>query len=320
MFLIRPMFAVMLMLAAPAVLVANPKSDDGRNSKDKPLDFSVSSALGDKSFHLADARGKFVLLHFLLKTDCPLCANHVRDYLREAPKVAGVVHVFLKPDSAKEIQDWTRMLAEDAGKVTLYRDEDANVAKLYRIPDGYAFHGQKVHYPAAILLDGRGVEVFRHVGKDNRDRLKFSDFAAKVRALTRNSALEHYNITEGKPAIQGYDPVAYVGGKPEKGRGEFTSEYRGVTYWFTSAENRAKFAADPGRFAPAYGGWCATAMADGGRKVDIDPENFKVADERLLLFYKGWLGDALKDWNKDEAGNFRNADAEWKKLAPADGK
>lgn len=310
------LFLFSLLVAAPLVAHAEPASD----SKKKPIDFTVSSAAGDKSFHLADARGRFVLVHFLLKTDCPICAKTVRDFVRLAPTVPGVEHVFLKPDSVEDIKNWTKMLGEDSGKVTIYRDEGAKVAALYKIPDGYQFHGQSVHYPAAVLLDRNGVEVFRYVGKSNMDRWKFEDFAARVKALTSNPAVGEYNLGDGTPAIKGYDPVSYSAGKPQKGREEFTSDYRGVKYVFASSGNQAKFASDPDRYVPAYGGWCATAMADGGRKVDIDPENYKIANGRLLLFYKGWLGDALKGWNKDEGGNFKKANAEWKKIAPSDGK
>ena len=62
-----------------------------------PADFTVTS--GDKSFRLSEARGKFVALHFLLKTECPYCQRYVADVARGAPEVAGVTHVFLKPDS-----------------------------------------------------------------------------------------------------------------------------------------------------------------------------------------------------------------------------
>jgi len=50
-------------------------------------------------------------------------------------------------------------------------------------------------------------------------------------------------------------------------------------------------------------------------KVDIDPKSYKVTDGRLFLFYKGWRGDALKEWLKDESSNIPKADANWKKTA-----
>jgi hypothetical protein len=75
--------------------------------------------------------------------------------------------------------------------------------------------------------------------------------------------------------------------------------------------------ADPDSFLPTYGGWCATAMADG-RKVEIAPTNFKIAQGRLFLFYKGWLGNARNDWDKNEADLMRRADERWRRIAPSD--
>jgi YHS domain-containing protein len=127
----------------------------------------------------------------------------------------------------------------------------------------------------------------------------------------------HYNLEKGAPAIQGYDPVAYFpegGGKAKKGTKEHAHVHREVTYWFASHENQRRFIENPDRYEPAYGGWCASAMADGGRKVEIDPKNFKVTNGRLFLFYKSLFQDAIDFWNKDEPGHTREADTAWMKL------
>lgn len=65
----------------------------------------------------------------------------------------------------------------------IYRDPDAGLAKQFGIPDGYAFHGQTVHFPALVLLDPEGKEVFRYVGKHNGDRLGFDALTAKLAEL-----------------------------------------------------------------------------------------------------------------------------------------
>jgi thioredoxin-dependent peroxiredoxin len=145
-----------------------------------PADFTVPRVGEGRAFTLSAAKGRYVALHFLLKTECPLCLRHTRGYLTRAAEVPGVEHVFLKPDPAAEIQAWAKDLP--AG-TPLYRDADAALAKRYGVPDGYQFHGQTVHYPALILLDPAGKEVFRHVGKDNGDRYAFDDFAAKLKEL-----------------------------------------------------------------------------------------------------------------------------------------
>lgn len=281
-----------------------------------PTDFTVSA--GDKTFRLSDAKGRFVALHFLLKTECPYCQRYVGEMSRRAPEVAGVVHVFLKPDSEDEIKRWSAMLEKAGVTATIYRDADAKLADAFEVPGGYAFHGETVHYPALILLGLDGQVVYRYIGKNNTDRMPFEQFAANVAQVSKSPAIGEYNLAEGALALGGYDPVAYVvDGKAQKGREDLTSQYRSVTYRFSSAAHRQQFAANPDPYVPAYGGWCATAMADG-RKVEIDPANFKVTNGRLLLFYKGWRGDALKAWNKDEQNLTVKADAAWHKLAPAE--
>jgi peroxiredoxin Q/BCP len=150
---------------------------------ENPADFTVTGANRPDTFRLADARGKFVALHFLLKTECPFCLKHTLDYTTKAASVPGVVHVFLKPDSVADIQKWSHQLGADA--MTIYRDPDAGLAKAFGVPNGYQFHGQTVHYPALVLLNAEGKEVFRHVGKSNRDRLSFDQFAAKVAELRK---------------------------------------------------------------------------------------------------------------------------------------
>ncbi len=151
-----------------------------------PEDFTVNSATDKSSFTLKEARGKFVALHFLLKTECPLCLRHTRDYMTKAPTLPNVVQVFLKPDTDKEIEAWaSKLAAEELVKQPIYRDPNAKLAKAFDIPDGYQFHGQVVHYPATILIGPDGKEVFRHVGKSNSDRLPFEKLAEKVAELSK---------------------------------------------------------------------------------------------------------------------------------------
>ena len=149
-----------------------------------PIDFTIDSPVDGRKFSLADARGRYVALHFLLKTECPYCLRHTRDYAKRSAASADVIHVFLKPDSAAEIKGWAAKVGDDAPKgFTVYRDADAKLADAFGIPGGFAFHGETVHFPALVLLDPAGKEVFRHVGKDNSDRLGSVAFTAKVAEL-----------------------------------------------------------------------------------------------------------------------------------------
>jgi peroxiredoxin Q/BCP len=151
-----------------------------------PTDFKLNSATDNSQFRLSDAKGKFVALHFLLKTECPVCIRHTQDYFSKAETLPDVVQVFLKPDSEEEIEVWSKNLTkEEFIEFPIYRDPDAKLANQFNIPDGYEFHNQVVHYPALILLDPNGKEVFRYIGKVNRDRYSFEQLELKIAELKK---------------------------------------------------------------------------------------------------------------------------------------
>ena len=148
-----------------------------------PADFTLMSATNNSQFQLSEARGKYVALHFLLKTECPVCIRHTQDYFSKANTLPDVVQVFIKPDSEEEIGDWSNNLSEEFNKYPIYRDPDAKLADQFNIPNGYEFHNQIVHYPALILIDQDGEEVFRYIGKNNRDRYSFEQLESKINEL-----------------------------------------------------------------------------------------------------------------------------------------
>jgi peroxiredoxin Q/BCP len=151
-------------------------------------DFTLMSATNDRQFTLSKAKGKFVALHFLLKTECPYCIRHTQDYLDKAPKLPDVIQVFVKPDTDEEIKEWaTNLPSGETSGIPIYRDPEAKLADRFKIPNGYQFHGQVVHYPALILLDPDGNEVFRYIGKDNSDRFPFEKLEAKIAELKRET-------------------------------------------------------------------------------------------------------------------------------------
>jgi YHS domain-containing protein len=108
-------------------------------------------------------------------------------------------------------------------------------------------------------------------------------------------------------AIEGYDPVAYFeDGRPVEGR-DHSYEWMGATWYFASAANRDRFAADPEQYAPQYGGYCAWAVANG-YTAKIDPQAWAVVDDKLYLNYSL---DVQKQWQDDVPGNITKADANW---------
>ncbi len=124
----------------------------------------------------------------------------------------------------------------------------------------------------------------------------------------------HFNLDDGL-AIKGYDPVSYFTlDKAVKGKADFASSYHGITYRFASAADREAFRANPGKYEPQYGGWCAYAMGHDGTKVDVDPETFKISNGKLFLFYNKFFTNTLKTWNQDETKLHARADMNWQKI------
>lgn len=145
--------------------------------------------------------------------------------------------------------------------------------------------------------------------------------AAQDDTKKARTSLKEYDLGKKNVALEGYDPVAYFpkfGGKATKGNKSITHTHRGVLYRFSSASNKAAFVADPNRFEPMYGGWCAWAMSDGkGDKTGANPKSFEIEDGRLYVFYDGFFGDTRKTWNKKgKAPKLKgNADKNWKRMS-----
>lgn len=147
-----------------------------------PTDFTLQQVGGGKPFKSGETRGKIIALHFLLKTECPFCLRHTHEYARQSAGMKDVVHLFIKPDTESEIQAWLEKGPQEESfkALKLYRDPDATLARTFGIPHGYKFHGQVVHFPALVVLNRKGEEIFRHVGKDNSDRFSVEQFKARL--------------------------------------------------------------------------------------------------------------------------------------------
>ena len=116
-------------------------------------------------------------------------------------------------------------------------------------------------------------------------------------------------------ALKGHDAVAYhTVGKAVAGSADFTVEHNGATYQFANAENRDMFKADPAKYAPAYGGFCAFGTTFS-KKVPGDPQAFKVVDGKL---YINSSPDIQTRWEGDIAGNVDKANMTWKEIKDKD--
>ncbi|MEM8790479.1 MAG: YHS domain-containing (seleno)protein [Pseudomonadota bacterium] len=109
-------------------------------------------------------------------------------------------------------------------------------------------------------------------------------------------------------AIDGTDPVSYfTEGKPVEGSSEHTMDWNGATWRFSSAENLAKFAANPEKFAPQYGGYCAWAVSQG-YTASTDPDAWSIVDGKLYLNYNQ---SVQEKWERDIPNLIARGDANW---------
>ena len=106
----------------------------------------------------------------------------------------------------------------------------------------------------------------------------------------------------------GYDVVAYFNASAAtQGSPDITATHDGVTYRFASNDNRDLFTADPARYLPQYGGYCAYAVSQG-YTAKIDPEAWTVVDGKLYLNFNR---SVRSRWERDIPGYITSADANW---------
>lgn len=112
-------------------------------------------------------------------------------------------------------------------------------------------------------------------------------------------------------AVSGYDTVSFfsVSG-PVKGLSEFSTSYMGKTWLFASRANLDLFKADPEKYAPQYGGYCAWAAARDSLAPG-DPKYWKIVDGKLYLNYSKKV---QSDWEKDIPGFITKANQNWPNL------
>jgi hypothetical protein len=125
------------------------------------------------------------------------------------------------------------------------------------------------------------------------------------------AAAEPVNRSRQGLAIDGYDPVAYfTESRALPGLPQLTHQHGGATYRFATEAHRDAFAADPARYLPQYGGFCAWAVSRGDT-APIDPEAWRIVDGRLYLNYSR---SVQRMWEADVPANIRKGDANWPAL------
>lgn len=117
-----------------------------------------------------------------------------------------------------------------------------------------------------------------------------------------------YTALLSRVAVGGYDPVAYfTEGRPVRGAQQFSTMHAGYEYRFASAEHLAAFRANPARYLPQYGGYCAWAVAQG-YTASGNPQNWRIVDGKLYLNYND---EIQQRWERDIPGFIRSANSNW---------
>ncbi len=96
-------------------------------------------------------------------------------------------------------------------------------------------------------------------------------------------------------ALEGHDPVAYfTEEKAVLGSSSHEFEWRNAKWHFSSEANKSAFMAEPEKYAPQFGGYCAFAVSKGfTAKAEINC--FEMVEDRLFLFNAEEVRNQWKD-------------------------
>lgn len=112
-------------------------------------------------------------------------------------------------------------------------------------------------------------------------------------------------------AIDGYDPVSYfTNNQAERGSADITTEWKNAVWHFTSDAHRELFIANPEKYAPQYGGFCALGMAHGG-DVPTNPEAWTIHEGKLYL---NMIEEVTTTWRYNPDKLIERANLKWEAL------
>ena len=138
-------------------------------------------------------------------------------------------------------------------------------------------------------------------------------FCVVVMAQSEDASRRRNFNTDLNVAMRGFDPVSYFSGKPAKGNSKIEYDYKGVIYNFVNEANMEEFKKAPGKYEPAYGGWCAYTVSLNGERVKIDPLSYKIVNGKLFLFYNFNGDNRFLKWKAgDETKLKAAADRHWR--------
>ncbi|HMH24024.1 MAG TPA: YHS domain-containing (seleno)protein [Puia sp.] len=115
----------------------------------------------------------------------------------------------------------------------------------------------------------------------------------------------------GGKAIKGYDPVAFfTDSKPVMGADSLSYSWKGATWLFADRSNLQRFKANPEKYAPQYGGYCAYGTSQG-HKAPTEVSTWTILNDKLYFNYN----EKVKGmWVKDQPGYIQKADKQWPEI------
>lgn len=135
--------------------------------------------------------------------------------------------------------------------------------------------------------------------------------AALMATPTVHAADPVYTGWFSSVAADGYDVVAYfTRGEAVEGSNEHTHEWGGAEWHFANEDHLERFHADPEKYAPAYGGYCAYAVAEGTTEAG-DPRAWTIHEGRLFFNYDDGVQER---WDEDREAYIAAADRNWPDL------
>lgn len=141
---------------------------------------------------------------------------------------------------------------------------------------------------------------------------KFLSLAAIVLTVLAHAHAQKAEVySPGGKAIKGYDPVAFfMESKPVMGADSLSYSWHEATWMFANRQNLQRFKANPEKYAPQYGGYCAYGTSQG-HKAPTEADTWTILNDKLYFNYNQKVKEM---WVKDQPGYIQKADKQWPEI------
>lgn len=149
-------------------------------------------------------------------------------------------------------------------------------------------------------------------------------YAQEDNVKLANTDAPYYNINKDSLALNGFDPTEYfVNNRASQGSEKHQYKHKGIIYYFVNEKNKSLFIENPEKYMPEFGGYCAYGLGmefglglneNPPGKYPVNPETFKIIDNKLYLFYNNHGYNFLEVWESNEMANLERANERWKAI------